>query len=300
MDVGRYLELEGKDFGIRVNSSDILALGAKAASMHVDGGVDLTSAVQQVIGDRPLNPAHVCRVAEEANTQAYLKLYDRMPGPSRSVSFAGGPARTLEILEQRFGGDVPAASMQRKVAMALDYRTPPTRPRPQLVKAAADTPEDQFLEKMSSEQVARMMGEGLATPGGRVQLYYTLQGSQQKLAADIQGMTSRMVRTGQELRKLAAKALADGWAPAQIARVMYGDRMDTDSGAVIRGVMSKIGAAFNASDVPWGRQPLPNHPLRVKTAELIETAHGIERKMAAKQEVDLYLDKVAKAIGARR
>jgi len=299
MNVDRYLELEQRDLGYRVDPAEILSLGDQAARMHVEKGEDLTGAVLKVVEGRKLNPAHVCRIAEEANTQAYLKLYDKASGPSRVVHFEGGPARTLDILESVFGETGPSESDERKVAMTLDYRLPPSKPTQPKRKTASLTSEDLFLEKMSDEKVARMMGEGMNSTGGRAQLYHILKGTQEKLSADINSLRYQMEERARDLVKMAERYLTEGHSPAEIARVMYGDRMDAGSGAVIRGVMQKVGADLNVNTIPWGREPSEKHPLREKTAEMVLGAQLLERKMKAHDEVVQKIAEVRKQVVGR-
>lgn len=274
---------------------EIAALAEKAALQHVNGGMDLTNAVLKTVQGRLLNPAHVARIVEGANTRAYLKLYDRCVGPSRFVAFEGGPARIFEILEIVFessnaiSGSQPLAkaAADRRVPMAsLDYRVSPQRNRPAF-KTADVSREDVVPGEMPLQKVARMLGDGSASSGGQAYLYHTVRGAMAKVAGDMSSIEFRMQKTAYDLVTIAEQAVREGYSPGGVARVMLfgkeaSEGREADVAAdVVRLVMRKIGATLDPGTIPWGSQPTDSHPLQVKTAELVDLALQLEKKSAA-------------------
>jgi len=295
-----YLALLGKDFGHQVAPDEIAALAEQAALQHVDGGMDLTNAVLKIVQGRALNPAHVARIVEGANTQAYLKLYDRCVGPTRFVAFEGGPARIFEVLEIVFGTqpDVKTAEYRRTPMSALDYRIPPQKPR-QAFKTAAVSREDVIPGEMPIHKVAEMLGSGSATPGGQAYLYHTLRGAMQKVAVDISSIEFRMQKAAYDLTTAVEQAIQEGHTPGEVARVMlFGKEASEGKEAetvadVVRLVMQKIGVELNPESIPWGARPTDNHPLQVKTAELVELSLELEKKTAAHDSLSGEFNRIA-------
>jgi hypothetical protein len=263
----------------------------------VEGAQDLTSAVLSVLRGKRLNPNHVARVVEQTNTQAYLKLYDKCAGPDRHVSFEGGPARIFEILGAFF--DVPELSAGTKIGSAgrmsmpsLDYFTAPTADRP-IVKRANVDEADVFPDRAPLQKVAEMVAQGSRSPGGRLQVYHSVKGAMDKTGADLASMRYRLERGAATLVGLAEQAVKEGADPASVARVMLGDQPDQTTVEIVDLTLRKMGARVEPDLIPWGREITPNHPLRVKTAELAGCAQGIVERTRTHQELKSQLDAIS-------
>lgn len=289
-----YIDLLGQDRGHRVPAAVLADLADKASSRHVDDGIDLTSAVFEVVRGRPFNPAHVARVIEQTNTQAYLKLYDRCPGPERLVHFEGGPARTFEILSAVFGG-APESKLgadRRKTMPSLDYSMAPIPDR--VAVKQADLSEDDVLpERMGLEKVARMMARESRSPGGQARLYHMVKGAMDKTGADVASLRFRLERGAVDLVKLAEQAIKEGATAPELARVMLGDQADEATVEIVQGTFDKIGVAIDPDSIPWGREPAPGHPLREKTASLAKIAIDLVDRLRTHGELRQRYDEIA-------
>lgn len=310
----RYLELERQDLGHRLDPEVLLSFGGQAARAHVEKGMPLTDAVLTVVQGRALNPAHVCRIVETANQQAYLLIYDSLPGPSRAVSFEGGPARIFEILDRVFPRTADAAPPgEEQVIMerprSPDYGFAPASPAPLDVMpkaASVATPPvtegDIYLDKMPPAKVAEVLGRAWRSPGGHVALYHTLKSASDNGRQDVGARRARLTHLADDLSKLASQALKEGHTPAEVARVML-DKLGEgvqDRWLVAKATLSKIGAEIpDPRSLPWGRTATPQHELTVKTAEMIRIAQEVQEMSTQLAAVDRELAEVRRRLGAR-
>lgn len=293
-----YLGLLAEDRGHRVPPEMLAEMADRASALHVDGGTDLTSSVFEVIKGKLLNPAHVARVIEQTNTQAYLKLYDKCPGPERHVHFEGGPARVFDILGAVFGSpdSMKTGADRRKDMASLDYFTAPIKDRPGAVKQAALTEEDVLPDKMGLQKVAQMMAQGSRSPGGHARLYHMVKGAMDKTGADMASLRYQLETGARELVKTAEQAIKEGASAAEVARAMLGNQPDEATVEVVQETLGKIGAAVDPESIPWGREVTPGHPLRVQTERLAKAASALVDKTRIHGELSSQFAEVAQAV----
>lgn len=293
----RYLAQLTNDLGHRVEPDTLAKLSDQASDLHVRDGVNLTAAVLSVVRGVPLNPAHVARIVEQTNTQAYLKLYDRCPGPDRHVSFSGGPARIFEILDAVFGGaqKVAAANQTRKTTMASnDYRRAPLRDLPPLEKQAELEASDVLLEFMGLDKRASLIAQGSRNPGGRLNLYHTVKAAMDKTAADTASLRFQLEKGAHELVKLARQAVVEGAPATDVARVLLGNQPDELATDIAQRTLSKLGLQVDPNRIPWGREITPGHPLREKAASVATLARGLLQSLETHQELSSCFAEVSR------
>lgn len=110
---------------------ELEVLGKKASALYHCGGVGLNDAVVETVKRAGLSPEQVKRVVEFANTDAYLKEFEKRGSTHKYIAFEGGPANPSEVLKalnsgaggtvfDDGSGDYSAGPMQKSSAALLD------------------------------------------------------------------------------------------------------------------------------------------------------------------------------------
>lgn len=95
---------------------------AQAARLHVDENVPLSDAVIRVLQGKEVSIAHIKRVCEEANNQAFNILFNR-GRENRSVTFVGGPADPAIVIRELKDGFAAAPAQEAAMKTAsMDLR----------------------------------------------------------------------------------------------------------------------------------------------------------------------------------
>lgn len=82
-----------------ISGEELEIMGKYAASRYLGGECNLTLAVVETVKKAGLSPEQVKRVAEFANTDAYLREFRKEGTANKVVEFVGGPADVSEILK---------------------------------------------------------------------------------------------------------------------------------------------------------------------------------------------------------
>lgn len=136
----------------KIPHGELRVLGEKAADAYRTGGGTLSECVVSAIGDRPMGNQHVQRVVEFTNLGAFKHAYRSQPGPTRIVSFEGGPASAEDVLGRlRPPKTASAGSAGREEAVDM---------RP--IDSGADPPASELVSLVREG----LSGEKLATAGG--------------------------------------------------------------------------------------------------------------------------------------
>lgn len=120
-----------------LTGEDLEIFGKEAANKYTRGEYTLTEAVVETVKKAGLSPEQVKRVAEFANTDAFLQEF-RKEGESKVVEFDGGPADYSEILK-----DLNDGGGGTVFDTGSDYKMPP----PNVAKTASRN-----MDKMGTEE----------------------------------------------------------------------------------------------------------------------------------------------------
>lgn len=82
-----------------MSGEELEVLGKRASAMYRCGGCTLNDAVVETVKKAGLSPEQVKRVVEFANTDAYLKEFEKKGATHKYIDFHGGPANPSEILK---------------------------------------------------------------------------------------------------------------------------------------------------------------------------------------------------------
>jgi hypothetical protein len=81
------------------SGEELEVLGKQASALYRCGSCSLNDAVVETTKKAGLSPEQVKRVCEFANTDAYLREFEKKGSTHRYISFHGGPANPAEVLK---------------------------------------------------------------------------------------------------------------------------------------------------------------------------------------------------------
>jgi hypothetical protein len=117
-----------------VSGSELEVLGKKASAQYLQGcSPNLSEAVVETVKSAGLSPEQVKRVVEFANTDAYLKEFEKKGATHKYIDFEGGPANPAEVIKDlndggggtvfdRGDGDYASGPTLGKTAEVLQLR----------------------------------------------------------------------------------------------------------------------------------------------------------------------------------
>lgn len=138
--------------------------------------------------------------------------------------------------------------------------------------------------QMSTEGLAEMLGTGLNTEAGRLQLYEEVKTAAEVVRQDAAGLKEGMVYKAAAVQDLAKQALLEGNTPEEVVRVMLsglavmGDLEKDAALMVTKSTMEKLGRDVKTANIPWHREPTPDHELTVAVGELVKAALNAQER----------------------
>ncbi len=81
------------------SGEELEILGKQASALYRCGGCSLNDSVVETVKKAGLSPEQVKRVCEFANTDAYLKDFEKKGSTHKYIAFEGGPANPSEVLK---------------------------------------------------------------------------------------------------------------------------------------------------------------------------------------------------------
>ena len=117
----------------------------EAAQLHVSDGIPLSDAVIRVLQKKNVGIAHIKRVCEETNNQAFNILFNR-GDKNRSVVFAGGPADPAIVVRELKDGFAAAPAQEAAMKTASVNNVVPNTEQPDTMT--------KMLEKVASTDVS--------------------------------------------------------------------------------------------------------------------------------------------------
>ena len=151
------------------SGEELEVLGKQASALYRCGSCSLNDAVVETTKKAGLSPEQVKRVCEFANTDAYLREFEKKGSTHRYISFHGGPANPAEVLKDLNDGgggtifddgsdDYSHGPMHKGAAALLDRN----RAAMGLEKTAAASPaEDAFRKMWQAEDIPLPYAEPL-------------------------------------------------------------------------------------------------------------------------------------------
>lgn len=142
------------------SGEELEVLGKQASALYRCGSCSLNDAVVETTKKAGLSPEQVKRVCEFANTDAYLKEFEKKGSTHKYISFHGGPANPAEVLKDLNDGgggtifddgsdDYFHGPLHKSAAALLDRN----RSAMGLEKTASSSPaESAFHEMWQSEE----------------------------------------------------------------------------------------------------------------------------------------------------
>jgi hypothetical protein len=140
------------------SGEELEVFGKQASAMYRCGGCSLNDAVVETVKKAGLSPEQVKRVVEFANTDAYIKEFEKKGATHKYIAFQGGPANPSEVLKDLNDGgggtifddgsdDYSHGPMHKSSQVLLD-RNRRTMEKVASVRAAPISRTEQAFEQM--------------------------------------------------------------------------------------------------------------------------------------------------------
>ena len=268
--------------GAKLDPYELRVIGEKAVRLYLDGGPSMDDSVASAIKGSmtKLNSHHIQRVVEHANLRAFRELRQRAGGVGTAVSFKGGPASSISVM-QKLGG-----STEKEVPM-IPKAEPSVKEANRLLLSKSRGIVALQMEKAASGGVPLSRSEEMDT----VDLYVKLGEAAEQCRTHAAILAEKKASVGREICRYSNHSLREGATLGDVHRMLssaagdHHDLLKVAMDLVLNSARDNLGLmgidAQESMEKAGSGNPNPNHPLYQLMTQFVKVSTDLVMKNGA-------------------